>query len=297
MGGGFSLPEVDLKGKTAVVTGANVGLGLATAKDLARRGAKVILAGRSPQRCEEAIQKIKAELGDSVTLDYIPLDLGSLKSVREFAETFKQKNEHLHILINNAGVMAIPTRETTEDGFEKQIGTNHFGHFLLTNLLLDVIKTSAPARIVNLSSVGHKYQNLQFDDLMLEKNSYSPWLAYGNSKLANILFTKELARRLEGTQVDVNAVHPGYVQTELARGVSGVAGSAIRGFGAWLFAKTPEEGAKTQILVAISPNLKGVTGKYFVDGREKAPSAAACNPESAKKLWEISEKLTGLSKE
>jgi len=293
----MSVPDEDLQGKVAIVTGSNTGLGFVTAKELARMGAKVIVAGRDPKRCEEAVQKIKTELGSTAQLEFIPLDLGSLKSVREFAETFKQGNQHLHILVNNAGVMAIPTRETTVDGFERQIGTNHLGHFLLTNLLLDVIKASAPARIVNLSSYGHTMADLQFDDLMFEKTTYGPWVAYGNSKLANILFTKELARRLEGAQIEVNAVHPGYVNTELARGVSGVLGSAIRGIGGILFGRTPEEGAKTQILVAISPDLKGVTGKYFSDCREKAPSPAACDVETAKKLWEVSEKLTGLSKE
>jgi len=291
-----SVPTVDLQGKVAIITGSNTGIGIITAKELARMGAHVIVAGRNTQKCEEAVQSIKKEVGDTANVEFIPLDLASLKSVREFAGTFKAKNLPLHILVNNAGVMALPTRETTEDGFEMQMGVNHLGHFLLTNLLLDVIKSSAPARIVNLSSAGHAFGGIDFDNFMLEKN-YGAWKAYGNSKLANILFTKELAQRLDGTSIEVNAVHPGYVATELSKNIGGSFGSFIRGFSDRVFAKSPEDGAKTSIYVAVNPELKGVTAKYFADCAEKTPSAAARNMEDAKKLWEVSEKLTGLQVE
>jgi len=250
-------------------------------------GAFVILAGRRMDKLNEAVEAIKLEVKDA-KVEAMELDLGSLNSVRNFSEKFKNKNIPLHILVNNAGVMALPNRETTEDGFEKQIGVNHFGHFLLTTLLLDNIKKSAPARIVNVTSSGHQLGNLDLEDLQLEK-SYGAWKAYGNSKLANILFTKELQKRLEGTEIDVYAVHPGYVDTELARNMTG--GYVLSRFSKFL-AKTPYQGALTSIKVSIDPSVKGQGGLYWVDCHIAEPSARAKDMTMASKLWDISEKLT-----
>lgn len=186
--------------------------------------------------------------------------------------------------------MAVNERETTKDGFEMQIGTNHFGHFLLTNLLLDTIKLSAPARIINVSSMAHKWGTINRNDLQLEK-SYSKWPAYCQSKLANVLFTRELANRLKGTNVTVNSLHPGAVRTELARNLP-VMKIAMLPFR--VFTKTPTSGAQTSIMLAVDTNLDGVTGRYFADcAIAKECKAAQCD-ETAAWLWEISEQLTGL---
>jgi len=286
-------PKVDMSGKVVLITGANTGIGYIAARDLSRMGAHLILAGRSQARLDEAITRLKSEVKEKEPIvEAMTVDLASFKSIREFADNFKAKNLPLHVLLNNAGVMAIPERRTTEDGLEMQIGTNHFGHFLLTNLLLDTIKSSAPARIVNVSSEGHRLGNLNFSNLQLE-TGYSSWGAYGNSKLANILFSNELQHRLEGTKVTSNALHPGYVATELARNITGIT-SFFAKIGEKLFAKTPEQGAQTSLYLTVSPDVEGVGGKYFSDCRPANTNARAQDAESGKKLWEISEQVTGL---
>jgi len=287
MGANLSYEPVDLTGKVCLITGANTGIGFSTAKSLARMHCHVFLACRTESRALEAIKKIKDET-QSDAVEFIPLDLGSLKSVRDCAHQFKTRGLPLHLLINNAGVMAFPERQLTVDGYEAQFATNHLGHFLLTNLLLDVMTSSAPARIINLSSAFHTRGQLDFDDLQQEKN-YGPWLGYFNSKLANILFTIELQRRLDPKQIVVHAVHPGGVATDLSRNLNGVAGWFIRNF-QWA-ARTPDEGAATTIYVATDPSVANVGGKYFADCRQATPSARATNLQDALKLWEISEKL------
>jgi len=287
MGNTQSVEDVNLDGKVSIVTGSNTGIGFVTAKELARMGAFVILAGRRLDKLNEAAEKIKSEVKDA-KLEAMELDLSSLKSVRNFAKRFKEKDLPLHILVNNAGVMALPNRETTEDGFEKQIGTNHFGHFLLTNLLLDNIKKSGSARIINVSSAGHKMGNLDFNNLQLETGYFS-WKAYGNSKLANILFTKELQRRLEGTEIDVFAVHPGFVDTELSRNMTGA--SIVSTFAKFI-AKTPYQGALTQLKLSVDPSVKGKGGTYWADCVQVEPSSSANDMKAAAQLWEVSEKLT-----
>ena len=207
--------QARLDGKTVIITGANTGIGLETAVDLAKRNARVILACRSVERGETAAVEVRKRSGNDNVV-FVQLDLASLDSVRKFAAKILEEEPHIDILINNAGVMAIPKRMLTQDGFEMQFGTNHLGHFLLTNLLLDRIKEAPSARIVNVSSKAHIRGNLDFDNLNSEK-SYTPWLAYGNSKLANILFTRSLAKRLEGTGVMTNSLHPGLIMTELSR--------------------------------------------------------------------------------
>lgn len=190
----------------AIITGANTGIGKENAIDFARRGAKVYIACRDVQRGEDALKDIKTASGSDKVF-FLQLDLASLDSVREFSRKFHELESQLHLLINNAGVMMCP-KALTKDGFEMQIGTNHLGHFLLTNLLLDLLKASAPSRIVNVSSAGHTMSDINKDDLMSEK-SYSKLKAYAQSKLANVLFSTELAKKLEGTGVTVNSLHPG----------------------------------------------------------------------------------------
>ena len=216
--GGVCHSRAKLDGKTVIITGANTGIGKETAIDLARRGARVIIACRSAEKGEEAVVEVRAK-SDNDKVVFRRLDLASLESVRRFASKVLEEEPTIDILINNAGVMACPYSKT-EDGFEMQFGVNHLGHFLLTNLLLDRLKESPAARIVNVSSMGHKLaKRINFDDLNSEK-SYSSFVAYSQSKLANILFTRSLAKRLVGTSVIANCLHPGGVRTELVRHVT-----------------------------------------------------------------------------
>ena len=203
-----------LNGKTAIITGANTGIGLETAVDFAERNGRVILACRSKERGEAAVEQVKRRSGNNNVV-FMQLDLASLDSVRNFATSVLDKEARIDILVNNAGIMACPYMKTA-DGFEMQFGVNHLGHFLLTNLLLDRLKEAPAARIVNVSSSAHQRGKINFEDLNSTKN-YIPWSAYGQSKLANVLFTRSLAKHLEGTNVITNALHPGVIRTELAR--------------------------------------------------------------------------------
>lgn len=276
-----------IDGKVVVITGGNSGIGRETAIDLARRGGKIYIACRDLEKSKEALLEIKSKSKSSEAF-LLPLDLTSIESIREFSKKFHNIEDKLHILINNAGVMACP-KSLTKDGFEMQFGTNHLGHFLLTNLLLDLLKTSSPSRIVVVSSSGHKLSDLNKNDLMSEK-SYNKIKAYGQSKLANILFASELAKKLKGTGVTVNSCHPGIVQTDLGRHMD-----------SWLrpiyrkvlrpFYKTIYEGAQTQIKLAVDPALKNVTGKYFNDCEEATPSKAARDDSNASWLWAESTRL------
>lgn len=215
----------------------------------------------------------------------------SLVNFNKYFYSFKKCETKLHILINNAGVMAINERQTTQDGLELQIGTNHFGHFLLTNLLLDTIKASAPARIINVSSIGHKWGKIHRNDLQWEK-SYSKWPAYFQSKLANVLFTRELAKRLKGTNVTTNSLHPGAVRTELARHLTIMQYVALP---IQVFTKTAKSGAQTSIMLAVDPALQDVNGKYFADCDITQESKQGQCDETAAWLWEVSERITGIS--
>mmetsp|Transcript_11119 Transcript_11119/g.18835 ORF Transcript_11119/g.18835 Transcript_11119/m.18835 type:complete len:300 (-) Transcript_11119:170-1069(-) len=281
---------IDLHGKVAIVTGCTSGIGKETVRVLAKQGATVVLACRDVKRADQVVTEIKAETKNE-NLQVIPLELASLASVRSFVEKFKATGLPLHLLINNAGIMACP-RSLTEDGFESQFGVNHLGHFLLTRLLEGSLKASAPSRVVELSSLLHKGE-IHFDDLMGEKN-YDPWAAYNQSKLANILFMKEAARRSgSDSGVTYNAVHPGVIITELTRHFGVVKRALFKGFGRF-FTKSIPQGAATTVYVATSPALLTVTGKYFADCAEKTPSEQAQSEEMAKRLWEVSEKLVGL---
>ena len=282
-----------LKGKTVVITGGNTGIGKETAVDLAKRGAKVIIGCRNMEKGKAALKEIQ-ERSENKNVFLEKLDLASLDSVRKFADSILNSEPRLDILINNAGVMMCPYQKT-EDGFEMQFGTNHLGHFLLTMLLLDRLKRSAPSRIITLSSLGHQfaYNGMNFDDINSEKH-YNSWDAYFRSKLANALFTRELSKRLEGTHVTANTVHPGGVNTELGRHsiVSSVLFSPI----VWYLTKTPEQGAQTSIYCAVSEEMEGVSGKYLSDCAFKEPSKNAQDDEAARKLWDLSMKFVGLEK-
>ena len=278
-----------MQGKTVLITGANSGIGKETAVALARAGATVVFTSRDPQKGEQAAADIRQRSGADVAL--MPLDLVSFPSIRALAAGFLQRYDELHVLINNAGLI-LTERTETEQGFETTFGVNHLGHFLLTQLLLDRIKASAPARIINVASRAHRFarKGLDFDDLQLTK-SYGAMQAYGRSKLANIYFTRELARRLQGSGVTVNAVHPGGVNTGFARDGDT---NGLYSF-LWSLAKpllrSPEKGAQTSIFVASSPELDGVTGKYFADSKETQPTSIAQDDEVARRLWDASEQL------
>ena len=296
MQGGQCTSKARLDGKTVVITGSNTGIGKITAMDLSKRGAKVVMLCRDINKANIAAQEIKAETKGDVTVE--KMDLSSLKSVRECVERLNKSLKKIDILINNAGVMMCPLSRT-EEGFEMQIGTNHFGHFLLTNLLLPLIKKASPgARIVNVSSLAHKKAKIYWDDINWETNVYDSVKAYGQSKLANVLFTRELAHRLEGSGVNVYSLHPGVIATELGRHIKDYLG--IFSVALYLmrpFIKTPESGAQTTIFCAVDESVKDETGKYYADCKV-APvcPVAVSNDEDPKRLWLLSERLTGLSK-
>lgn len=287
---------LDQSGKIAIVTGANTGLGFQDALALARKGAQVILACRNKEKGYAAIEKIKAENPIHKT-HFMSLDLSSLDSVRDFSEKFLAKFDRLDLLINNAGVM-MPPLSKTADGFELQFGTNHLGHFALTGLLIDLLLSTQGSRVVNLSSMGHRYGKMDFDDLHWERKPYKNIQSYGQSKLANLLFTRELHRRLKArgaTTLSV-AAHPGWSQTDLQRH------SPISRFFNPFFAMSPPQGALPTLYAATARDVAG--GEYFgPDGfkelkgypKRVGMSKAARNDDHAKRLWEISEKLTGVS--
>jgi NAD(P)-dependent dehydrogenase (short-subunit alcohol dehydrogenase family) len=279
-----------MKGKTCLVTGATSGIGKEIALGFAGMGAAVVIAGRSKERCEAALQEIRSKAGGDVS--YLVADLSSQASVRQLAKDYAAAHSRLDILVNNAGVF-LTKRMTTVDGIECTFAVNHLAPFLLTNLLIDIIKASSPAKIITTSSVAHRGARIDLDDIQFKKKSYSGIRAYSQSKLANILFTKELARRLEGTGVTANCFHPGAVRTSLVHDnpwyyrLIWTAGGP--------FFLSAEKGADTGVYLASSPDVEGITGKYFVKRRQEEPSVEAGDMEAAAKLWNLSEKLTGLA--
>ncbi|XP_038074480.1 retinol dehydrogenase 13-like isoform X2 [Patiria miniata] len=297
LAGGCCYSKARLDGKTVLITGGNTGIGKETARDLARRGARVILACRDLAKAEAAVADIREDTGNS-NLAVVKLDLASLASVRECAEKINREESRLDILINNAGIMMCPEWQT-EDGFEMQFGVNHLGHFLLTDLLLDLIKSSTPARIINVSSLAHAYAKMNWDDIQMRKG-YNKRDAYGQSKLANVLFTRELSRRLRKIGVTVNAVHPGVVATELSRHVMKPGSLASRLISlirytplVWVF-KNPVQGAQTTIHCAVTPELLNTSGLYFSDCAPKEPSQHALDDDAARRLWDMSVEMVGL---
>ena len=277
-----------MKGKTCVVTGANSGMGFVVARELARMGAAVVLVCRSQSKGDLASSEIRRVTGNE-SVELMIADLASLESVRTFAQDFKQNHQKLHVLVNNAGLI-LGKRTLTPDGLETTFQVNYLSHFLLTHLLLDVLKASAPSRIVNISSDAHTSGHMNFDDLQFERG-YGGWKSYCQSKLAQILFTYELAERLKGTGVTVNCLHPGAVRTNWGD-EAGTLGIGIRL--ARPFMLSPDKGAETALYVATSPDLEGVSGKYFAKKRETQSSKESYDEEERRKLWDISMKLSGL---
>lgn len=287
--GPYYTKNTRLDGKVVIVTGSNTGIGKEVALDLAKRGARVYMACRNFDKCEKARREIVSLSGNTNVFNR-SLDLSSLKSVREFAEKFLQEEKRLDILINNAGIMSTP-RKLTQDGFEQQFGVNHLGHFLLTNLLLELLKASAPSRIVVVSSLAYIFGNFNKDDINLE-NKYTRFGAYGRSKLANILFTRKLGRMLKDSKVTVNCLHPGSVQSELTRN------DPVLGFFNSIFSKfvmrSTKGGAQTILYLALDPDMEGKTGQYYDKMKLYPLLAKARDDEMADWLWEESEKLVGL---
>jgi len=281
-----------MAGETILLTGGSSGIGYATAVELARRGANLIIVCRSAERGEQTIAAVKSASGSS-TVEYLVGDLARLEDVRRAAREFIASGRPLHVLLNNAGVVNL-NYKVTADGIEEVFAINHLAPFVLTNELLPRLRESTPARVVTVASDAHKFVNgINFDDLGFEK-SYGWMKSYGQSKLANILFTYELAQRLTGSGVTANCLHPGAVGTNLgnnngwwARGLIGL----LRPF-----LKTPQRGARTSVFLATSPDVAEVTGKYFSNSRQARSSKASHDTESAKRLWEVSVNLTTQSR-
>jgi NAD(P)-dependent dehydrogenase (short-subunit alcohol dehydrogenase family) len=264
-----------VKDRICIVTGGNSGIGKATVAGLAQLGATVVMACRDASKGNAAKGEIAAETGSN-DLHVMQLDLASLESVRAFAAAFMAKFSRLDVLVENAGVMT-RKRELTADGLEMNFGVNHVGHFLLTELLLPVLKASAPSRIVVVSSNLHSSGRFDFDDLAMEKS----WRgSYPRSKLANMLFVRALSRRLEGTRVVVNALHPGVISTDLARDYP----APIRLIARWFF-RSPEQGARTSLYLATAPEAAGISGRYFADAKEAKSGKAALDDALAERLW------------
>jgi NAD(P)-dependent dehydrogenase (short-subunit alcohol dehydrogenase family) len=279
---------MNMEGKICIVTGANSGIGKATAIGLAKLNATVIMLCRDKERGEKAREEIIKETG-SKNIDLLLCDLSSQEQIWNFVDEFKKKYQYLHVLINNAGIM-LKRRKLSVDGFEMNFSIHLIAPFILTNLLVDILKKSAPSRIINVTSAAHKRAKINFEDLQIENKKYRLFSVYGVSKLAEMLFTYELSRRLEGTGITVNAVHPGVVNTNLGRDQSK--------FSQWFakaFFKSPEKGAETSIYLASSSEVEGITGKYFINKEPRQSSEESYNEEDAERLWKITAEMTGLN--
>lgn len=277
-----------MKDKVVLITGATGGIGRVTAEALAGAGAKVVIIGRNAEKTAQAAEEIGKQAVTRV--EFLVGDLSAQADVRRLAQEFRQQHNQLHVLINNAGAF-FTSRKTSPDGIEMTFALNHLGYFLLTNLLLDLLITSAPARIINVSSAAHVGGRLHLDQVK-DPAHYSGWKAYSESKLANIYFTYELARRLEGKGVTANALHPGFVATNFGRSNGGLFNPLFRLF--QIGAISPEAGAKTSIYLATSPEVEGVSGKYFDRCKAVSSSSASYDVQMARKLWDASMVLTGL---
>jgi len=282
--------KMTMKDKVVMVTGANSGIGKSASIALAKKDATVVMVARNKERGEASRSEIVTKSGNN-SIDLLLADLSSLESVRQLVAEFRKKYSKLHVLINNAGLFNQRRRVTT-DGYENTFATNYLAPFLLTNLQLDLLKASAPSRIINVSSVGHYNGHINFDDLNLEKE-YGGWKAYGQSKLALVLFTHELAKKLQGTGVTVNAVHPGTVATNIWSRPLGPVGFIMAL--PKLFMTSPEKGAETIVYLASSSDAKSLSGEYLEKLKVKKSSDESYNEEIAQRLWDVSAKLTRLS--
>ena len=280
-----------MKDKICLITGATSGIGKAAALQLAELGTTLILVGRNPDKTAATVQHIQEQTGNQ-EVHSIVADLSSQQAIRELADDFKARYQRLDVLVNNAGALML-SRQETIDGIEMTFALNHLSHFMLTHLLLELLKSSGPSRIVNVSSDSHRDAHLDFEDLQIQQR-YRGYKAYGRSKLANVLFTYELARRLEGTGVTTNAVHPGLVASGFLATNNGLRGQVFNLF-VKLIGRSSEKGARTVTYLASSPDLEGVTGQYFFDEGLVASSQASYNKDDSLRLWEVSEELTGLA--
>ena len=276
-------------GKICLVTGATAGIGEATASGLAALGATVVVAGRSMERCVAAVERIKQQTGNQ-NVDHLLADLSSLKQVRSLADEFKSSHSRLDVLVNNVGAINLARRETV-DGVELTFSLNHLSYFLLTHLLLDLLKSSAPARVVNVSSSSHRKARINFDDL-LGHRGYRGMRAYGQSKLGNVLFTYELARRLEGTGVTANALHPGVVATRFLANNGKI--GPIFSFFFGLKGISPENGARTSVYLASSDEVEGITGGYYEKSQAVRSAPASYDEAAAARLWKVSAEMTNI---
>jgi len=279
-----------VQGKICLVTGATSGIGLVTARELAQQGAHVLLVGRNPVKCADIVEQIRAQTGNR-DVDALLADVSSQQQIRELAREVGQRYPRLDVLINNGGGLWLK-RELTVDGLEMTFAVNHLAYFLLTQLLLDTLRASAPARVVNVASNAHRNATLDFDDLQGERR-YRGWQAYCRSKLANILFTYELARRVAGTGVTANALHPGWVATAFG-GNNGWRGRLLQ-LAARYRGISPEDGARTVLYLAAAPEVTGVSGQYFDKERAVPSSTVSYDEAAAKRLWQVSLELTQLA--
>ncbi|MEQ4204743.1 SDR family oxidoreductase [Actinopolymorpha sp. B9G3] len=278
-----------VRDKTVLVTGATSGIGLETSVELARHGARVVLVGRDPERTQAAVETVRARAG--VEPVHLLCDFSRQASIRALAKAYADRFDRLDVLVDNAGAVNL-RRRLTEDGIETTFAVNHLGYFLLTNLLLDLIVASTPARVVVVASINHRSGTLDFDDLGFARG-YSAMKAYGRSKLANVLFATELARRLAGTGVTVNSVHPGAIDTNIWSAAPALLRPVIRLFMRREFISI-EEGSGTVVQLAESPDLEGVTGCYFERRTAVPPAPLAQDPVVAARLWDVSAELVGL---
>ncbi len=287
---------IDMTGKTVVITGGNSGIGYETAAALAAAGARVLVTARNADKGRAALAELATRFDGSTRMQLVVFDLADLASVRRGAEEILELAPRLDVLVNNAGLV-LSERSETVDGFEATFGTNHLGPFLLTNLLLERLRASTPARVVNVASAAYSAarKGIPFDDLQTTRVRYRGMRVYAQSKLANILFTSELARRSAASGVTANSLHPGTVRT--GYGADGDA-RGVLSFGLKIsqpFFLSPAQGARTSVFLASSPEVEGVSGKYFVKCKQKQPRRWAEDKEAAERLWQVSEDLVGLS--
>jgi NAD(P)-dependent dehydrogenase (short-subunit alcohol dehydrogenase family) len=272
-----------MKNKIAVVTGSTSGIGKSTVSEFAKRGATVVMVARNPELAHKTKQEI-VEITGNKNVDILIADLSSQSAIRKAADDFQSRYSNLHVLVNNAAIAG--RRTLCPDGIEMTFAVNHLAYFLFTNLLLDVLKASVPSRIINVSSEAHRHGQINFDDLQMEKN-YSGLRAYNHSKLLNLLFTYELARRLEGTGVTVNALHPGFLNTGIFREAPGFIRFLVK-----IVAGSPEKGSEAIVHLATSPEMENVSGKYFNGMKQVKSSPISYDRDAAERLWKISLDLT-----